>query len=266
MKRLIMRWLLIIILLATTYVSSSFGSSLITDPIEDMSVNLVITVDTIKDSVYTSSGLLLWNYSSSDSLYLLLARHSVNGRHKLKIGLESRDGSLKTFPDTHFELYDSTGEPIFLSFQDKKGMYADIALYPLQRKAIPRAIVDTALVLSRSYCVFNDGLFLGDKILMCGFADRRLFNFVDKGKFLVTSGTLSFKGEDRFLVDKKAFHGMSGGIVFKEYPNFDKIGYKAAGIVVAEYGKKMNYTWIVKLGYIDSILISNTGAYWGATK
>lgn len=255
---------LFILLIFFALVKNAYSSDYMQN-IEQTAVVLIRTVGVNKPDTGLGSGLLLWNYQSKDSVYLLTANHVLVDADKIRLLVGDSQSGYKPLSNSWIHVRDSVGKLTYMQFIKKDSNYADIALVSIYVMDLER-IVMKKKVLSRSYCVFGDSLFLGDRILMCGFADKRIFDFVSKGDFLVTSGTLAYKGEESFLVDQKAFHGMSGGIVFKEYPNFDKFGFKAAGIVIAGYTKYKNYSWIVKLDYIDSILISNKGHAWGEKK
>lgn len=254
--------LLLFLLLGTV---ESTQSSQYIQGIERGAIVLVRVVnESIQDTAF-GSGLLLWNYQFEDSVYLLTADHVLKKYDKIELLQgDSRDG-YKPISKSWILLRDSTGDFSYMRYKKKDGNYADIALVSLNRADLELNVGSSA-ILSRSYCVFSDSLFLGDRILMCGFADKKVFEFVNRGDFMVTSGTLAYKAGESFLVDQKTFPGMSGGIVFKEYPISNKFVFKAAGIVVAGYSRYEDYSWIVKLDYIDSILISNTGYSWGEQK
>ena len=121
----------------------------------------------------------------------------------------------------------------------------------------------TVKVLVRSNCIFSDSVLVGDHLLALGFADESKFDFVMRGHPVATTGTVAYRTPGSYLIDKEIFGGMSGGIVFKEYPAVGQYAYRAVGIVSASLSKHREYSWITTLDYVDSILTAETGNAWG---
>ncbi|MFH1373104.1 MAG: trypsin-like peptidase domain-containing protein [bacterium] len=211
------------------------------------------------------SGCLMWDYSEDGSAeghaYLLTATHVLRGPHSIDLLVSGEQDSISYFTKSPIPLFDSVGRRLELTYTNESGHTSDLALLRVESHNFARKGV--IRIVARSQCAFSDSVYVGDRLIAFGFADTSIFDFVACGKPLATSGVVSFETNMSYVMDKIAHEGMSGGIVFKEYPGLGKFGYKAVGIVSAPVSRYPEYTWITKIDYIDSIFISLTDTKWG---
>ena len=232
--------------------------------IDDLNRQSIVIVEVFgrSGSMSQGTGLLLYDYLHDDSVYLLTARHVLEKGYRTKLFIGDRETGLQPILQDHLLLEDSLSNKLYKTYTTSDGQVADIALLSLEKKPlIPK--LEGFKVLSRSACAFDDSVYVGDHVLVFGFADYKIFDFVVKGDPLAVSAVIAHKGTQSYLIDTKIHEGMSGGIAFKEYPGLGQNTYKAVGLVSSHMLKYEDYSWVVKLDYIDSILVSQTGSEWG---
>ena len=222
----------------------------------------VITYDSLGTPKRYGSGIMLWNYADTRNAYLLTATHVFEGGDKFCIFSGGPGSGFTSILDTLADLHDSTGRQLYLTFTRETGEKADLTLIELSRKNKATSMPDFT-TLPRSYCAFDNTVFIGDKLLVLGYADVKVYDFLRKGRPLATAAVVAYKTDVSYLMDQRIHKGMSGGIVYKEYPSDGKYLYRAVGIVSACLSKDPDYSWVTKLDYIDSVLIQNTGKKWG---
>jgi hypothetical protein len=262
-----MLFIIPIFILLPSYSQAQDGYYLTLKQLQDQTIMFVELHDSSGKYTGYGSGCLLWDYSKDGSqedscVFLLTAEHVLANAHSLKLYGRRKEGSIREFTKTPIALRDSLSSKKYLVYTRSDGSQSDIALLKIEMRQMIAS--HPFHVLVRSNCAFADSVDVGDRLLAFGFPDYDTFDFVLSGQPLATSGVVAFETKTSYLMDKVTHKGMSGGIVFKEYPANFQFGYKAVGIVAASLSKYPDYSWITKIDYVDSIFISLTGKRWGS--
>ncbi len=193
----------------------------------------------------------------------MTATHVLNKGSQVGVLYAVAADSIIDLMDGKIALFGEDGQPISQTYTKANGQIADLALIKLPKAPII-SLAKGIKILSRSSCTFDDSVFVGDRLIAFGFPDIAIFDFIKSGRPFATSGIVAYKTIHSYLFDKEIHPGMSGGLVFKEYPVMGECQYKAVGLLSADLNRYDQYSWITKLDYIDSILISVEGKKWGS--
>lgn len=256
-----MRYILLVLQLLLLYVTLQ-SQHLSTKGINEQAIVLIQASNKNTDTTSLGTGLLLYNYTNKDTVILLTAHHVIKNYDELNVYFGTDKETLEQAFVKNIVIQDSLNT-YYKVFTNSKNDTMDIALVFIDNSLILPKFKSTRTILTKSFCVYSDSLFLGDDIVAFGYPPFDKYDFVLKGYPLVTSGVISHKLKNIYLIDKKVHKGMSGGIVFKRYPYVKEYGFKAAGIITASLSRDSDYSWIVPLDYIDSIFNSNFGFNWG---
>ncbi|MFH2049419.1 MAG: hypothetical protein ABIJ12_08230 [bacterium] len=229
------------------------------DAISNRSLVAVQKYDSLDIGKGYGTGILLYNYTSDTSVYLLTANHVFDSAYKIELFIE-RGGNLFSIFKEPMCIFDSLRNSKLLTYTNNTNTVLDIVLLDIPIKLLKNNL--TISGISKSWCLFSDSVTAGDHLLAFGFAKPDIFPFVKRGDPLLTSGIISYENDFLYLMDHINHKGMSGGIVFKEIPDTNKYVYRAIGVISSRINKAPDYTWIVKLDLIDSILVANTGKNW----
>jgi len=241
------------------------------DAIHERSMVAVILMDSTERFVGHGTGVLLYDYKQIDTMpkgiWLLTARHVLEdgggvGKYFVYPSSIAGDGSFERITEHRTPLVDSAGTKLFLTFGD-----TDLSLLHLKDTSLEDG---TYRPLSRSQCAYSSEVMNGDRVLVFGLADFEQFNGLTQKQFLVTGGVVALQTDSQYMIDQLTFHGMSGGLVFKEYLGFQPekdqliLGYRAIGIVSAGVSTTDSmYSWLTKIDLVDSIMVAISGQSWG---
>jgi hypothetical protein len=258
-------FIILIFIFLPNYSQPQESNYLTLKQLQDQTIVFVELHDSLGKYTGYGSGCLLWDYSKDGSqedscVFLLTVEHVLANAHSLRLYGRGKEGGIREFTKTPIALRDSSSSKTYLVYTRSDGSQSDIALLKIEMRQM---IAHPFHVLVRSNCAFADSVDVGDHLLAFGFPDYDTFDFVLSGQSLATSGVVAFETKTLYLMDKVTHKGMSGGIVFKEYPANSQFVYKAVGIVTANLLKYPDYSWIIKIDYVDSIFISLTGKRWG---
>ena len=253
--------LCIVYILTSVMITNTRAAQISIDEVHNTAIVAVQRYDSTNRSAGYGSGVILWNYSHSDSVYLLTARHILDNRDSVNLFFNYDKGGLKPLLSRPVPVRNDTLGELYKRFVKSDGKSVDLALLSINKDAFGKRLKGFK-VLSRSTCIFSDSVYVGDRVLVLGFASVDTFKFVRAGSPLGVSGIISYKGTELYMIDKRLHSGMSGGVVLKEIPFEGKYGYSLVGLVVAEFTMDPDYSWVVKLDYIDSILVKETGKNW----
>lgn len=267
LRDLILPKILIIMLLvlALPECSSAQQGGIELAELHNLAIMPVLRYNSLDSSIGYGTGIMLFNYDTRESIYLLTARHVFEEARKIDLLMGNSGKGFKKLLKSPITLYDSSGNALFQTFTSTSGTSIDLAIIPIFAKDKAPDAPDFK-ILTRSACLFSDSVFVGDRLLAIGFADTNRFDFIRSGDPLATSGVVAFETEYSYVLDKKTHKGMSGGIVFKEFPSKDRFLYRAVGVVSSGLSKYMEYSWITKLDFIDSIMVKLNGKPWGESK
>jgi len=257
--------IIIIFIIYSIYLSSraivASESSIGIETVNECAIVFFIGYDEDGQVVGQCTATFLWNYHSSDSVYLITATHCVQGSTAFNLFWLDGHEKKESLFNAPINLADSLGNPKYLTYIKGNGQIADLVLIPIEKKPL-NARKSKIIVHSKSFCAFDSSVNVGDHVLAFGFADYGIFDFTLTGRPLCTSGIIAFKTIHSYLMNEKTHHGMSGGIVYKELPRNEYYIYQIIGIISAGLSKYDKYSWITKIDYVDSILIQNTGKKW----
>ena len=213
-----------------------------------------------------ATGVFLYNYVDNSSPFLLTAKHVFDVAQYVMPMKITKDGTQQTIASGWLPLRGADGTPKFLTY---KGV--DIALLPVPKQALDLRGIK---VLSRSNVTYSDSVLNGDQVLLFGAAVNPLFDkYEGRKQFLVTSGTIALQTDSTYVVDQTAFHGMSGGLVFRREIAFRPEGdrlypvnvFTAIGLVAGNVPELTDkYTQVIKVDYVDSILYKYENVGWGS--
>lgn len=216
------------------------------------------------------TGVFAWDYSDTTRWLLLTAKHVVDAANRVLPLQLTGNGQAVPVVKAPVGLWGDKGEPEFMTYRD-----IDLAVVPVSKSNLRN---DRRLVpLVRSRVSWSDEVLNGDPVLMFGSAVNPIFErYEGKSQFLTTSGTVALQTDSTYVVDQSAFPGMSGGLVFKQHlafrvvegedeqKHFPILGYTAIGVVTRNVPELTDrYTQIVKLNYLDSIMVRYTSKGWG---
>lgn len=233
--------------------------------LQSLTIMPVRLYDSLDNSIGYGTSILLLNYNTKETIYLLTARHVFEKAIKIDLLMGDGGKGFEKLLKNPISLYDSSGNALFHTFTSKSGTNVDLAIIPIFAKDKAPDAPDPK-ILTRSSCLFSDSVFVGDRLLVFGFADVKQFDFIRSGDPLATSGVVAFETGHSYVLDKEVHQGMSGGIVFKEFPYQGRFLYLAVGVVAGHLSKYPGYSVVTKLDFIDSIMVNINGKSWGESK
>jgi len=257
-----------IILLGVLFISNCLAlgqddfSGMTIESLNSQAIVPVLCYDSSDNLIGQGTGFFIWDYVYKDSLSFVTATHVLKNSHKIRLSARTKAGGFIKLHDTLINLIDMQGRDNYLTYKMANGQLADLCIVRLLKRDLTHWQRELE-VLPRSYCVFDSTLFPGDHILAIGYANPDTFDFVLQGMPFFTGGIVAYKTRESYLIDKEVHKGMSGGLVYKEFPAIGQFTYKALGIVSADLSRYHAYAWVTKLDYIDSVYIQNYGIKWG---
>ena len=232
--------------------------------IEEVHLQAVVAVQTYDSAgkpMGYGSGVLLYHYHHEDSVYLLTAWHVLRDRDSVNLYLRQKGKGFKAVFPNSLPLLDDSLHPLSQMFVPTNGDTVDLALLSLPKSELIQPLKGFR-VLTESKCYFSDSVFAGDRILAIGFASADTFSFVNAGYPLALSGIVAYESPKYYMIDRHTHKGMSGGVLFREFPTLGQYGYNLVGILKGTLKKDENYSFAVKIDFIDSISVANTGKTW----
>jgi hypothetical protein len=265
------RQLCLIIVLICTMTTMLWGQEhprLTLDELNSTAGILVVVYDANRKLLGAGTGVFLYDYDDKSKALLLTAKHVFDGAHYAMPMIIAEAGNPEAFAKSALPLWNENGTPKFLTYKT-----IDMVLLPVSLRMFRTSKING---LGRSVVTFADSVLNGDQVLMFGAAISPLFRkYEGEKQFLVTSGTVALQTDSTYIIDKRAFHGMSGGVVFKREYGFQQKGNKShfrtgftpIGVVtrpVPELGEQ--YTQVIKIDYVDSILYAHNKVGWRSSE